>query len=127
MKRVTLLIFLVAGFVPAAAAQEHGQVGVFAEYYKLKKTNTDFGGLGGRFAINYRRSVAFEAEMGYDFEQVFTESFTSGTGTVQFVRSNIRVLHGLFGTKIQRSNGSIRPFLPLMGWCGIFPLTPVPG
>src|SRR2546426_3101857 len=89
MKRVTLLIFLVAGFVPAAAAQEHGQVGVFAEYYKLKKTNTDFGGLGGRFAINYRRSVAFEAEMGYDFEQVFTESFTSGTGTVQFVRSNI--------------------------------------
>ena len=126
MKRVTLLIFLVAGFVPAAAAQEHGQVGVFAEYYKLKKTNTDFGGLGGRFAINYRRSVAFEAEMGYDFEQVFTESFTSGTGTVQFVRSNIRVLHGLFGPKIQRSHGSIRPFLTLKGGFVYFRFDPAP-
>src|SRR2546426_10106994 len=126
MKRVTLLIFLVAGFVPAAAAQEHGQVGVFAEYYKLKKTNTDFGGLGGRFAINYRRSVAFEAEMGYDFEQVFTESFTSGTGTVQFVRSNIRALHGLFGPKIQRSHGSTPPLLTPHGRLLHFRLPPPP-
>lgn len=128
MKRFALLLLLGGGLVPAVAAQEleHGQVGVYADYFKLKKTGTDFGGLGGRFALNHGRSLAFEAEMSYDFEQIFTETFTSSTGGIQFARSNIRVLHGLFGPKIQRSRGSIRPFLTVKGGIINFRFDPRP-
>lgn len=94
MKRITFLIIITCiGFVPIAHAQNHGEVGAFVEYFKLNQTGSNFAGLGARAAINAARHVQVEAEMSYDFNQVFTEGFTdTGTGTITTLGSNIKVL-----------------------------------
>ena len=61
MKRVALLLVFIAGWaVPGAFAQdnEHVQVGVFADYFRLSQTNTDLFGVGGR--ASFRGLQAFE-------------------------------------------------------------------
>jgi hypothetical protein len=70
--------------------------------------------------------VQIEAEMSYDFNQVFTEGFenTSG-GTITAVNSNIRILHGLFGPKIQTS-GPVRLYATVKGGFTDFRFDPVP-
>jgi hypothetical protein len=114
---ISLAVFLVA--VPAACAQEegteHGQIGVFGSYFRSPQTHTNFAGLGGRFSLNAAQPLQFEGELSYDFSQVFTEGFTSpSSGSVTFVPSNIRVLHGLFGPKLQ-TRGPVRLFATLKG------------
>ena len=78
MKRLAVLLIFAACAVPASFAQEndHVQVGVFADYLRLSQTNTNFAGLGGRFTFTGYRALKLEAEMSYDFNQVFTEGFT---------------------------------------------------
>lgn len=73
MKRLALLLLLGTGLVPAAFAQEtdHLQVGVYADYFGLKQTKTNFAGLGARVGIPAIRHVNFEGEINYDFDQVF--------------------------------------------------------
>lgn len=116
MKRVALLLVLGACIVPAVAAQEHGQVGVYADYFRLGETKSNYGGVGGRLSVNTGRWLQWEGELNYDFTQTFTEGFTdTGTGGVTLVRSDLRVLHGLFGPKLQAGHGAIRPFVTLKG------------
>src|SRR5713226_1480183 len=110
MKRVALLIFLAGWLVPVASAQEHFQVGAYVDYFRLSQTNTNMAGLGGRAAIKAFSHVMLEGEMTYDFEQVFSETFTSGTN-IQVVPSNLKVLHGLVGPKFIGGHGKIRPFV----------------
>jgi hypothetical protein len=116
MKRIALLVALLGfGLVPAAHAQDHGEVGAFADYFHLQQTDSNFAGLGGRLSFNVIRHVQLEAEMGYDFNQVFTEGFTDPvSGSVTLQRSNLRVLHGLFGPKVQ-TGGPVRLFLTVKG------------
>jgi hypothetical protein len=126
MKRIALLIFIAGmGIAPAVRAQDHAEVGAFADYFKLGETNTSFVGLGGRAAINIHRHVQIEAEMSYDFNQVFTEGFTDSTGTVTTQNSDIKVLHGLFGPKFQTS-GPVRFFVTVKGGLADFRFDPVP-
>jgi hypothetical protein len=93
-------------------AQDHGEVGAFADYFKLSRTTPDinFVGVGGRVAFNLRPSVALEAEMAYDFERNFTSTFSNGVST-QFVTSNLRPLHAMFGPKFQTGSGPFRAFV----------------
>jgi hypothetical protein len=121
MKRILITVSLAAflAAVPAVRAQgeggEHGQVGVFGSYFRSPQTHTNFAGLGGRLALTARGPLQFEAEMSYDFSQVFTEGFTNpSTGSVTFVPSSLRVLHGLFGPKLQTS-GPVRLFVTVKG------------
>jgi hypothetical protein len=118
MKRLSVLLILAASAVPASFAQENDrvQVGVFADYLRLSQTNTNFAGLGGRFALTGYRALKLEAEMSYDFNQVFTEGFTdTSTGTVSINRSNLRVLHGMFGPKLELGHFPIHPFVTVKG------------
>jgi hypothetical protein len=127
--RRALFIFsiLIAGWAPLASAQEHGQVGVFADYVRLGKTETNFAGLGGRLAFNANRYVGLEAEMGYDFNQAFTEGFTDPvSGSVTLRRSNLRILHGLFGPTLQTGHGPIRAFITVKGGFMNFRFDPRP-
>ena len=117
MKRILFLLLLAGCLVPGARAQEqeHGQIGAFGSYFRSPQTQTNFAGLGGRLAMNASQPLQFEAEMSYDFAQVFTEGFTSPTtGTVTLQPSDVRVLHGLFGPKLQ-TRGPVRLFLTLKG------------
>ena len=127
MKRATLLLFLGSWLVPLACAQDHLQVGAYADYFRLSQTNSNMAGLGGRAAIRVFPHVMMEGEMSYDFQQAFTEGFTSTSGgTVTFQNSNVKVLHGLFGPKIVAGHGGIRPFVTLKGGFVNFRLDPRP-
>ena len=118
MKRVALLLFLAVSFVPLASAQdgEHVQLGVFADYLRLSQTDNNFGGVGARVSFQAYKEIKLEGQMSYDFNQTFTEGFTdTGTGTVTIARTNLRILHGEFGPKINIGHHAIQPFVTLKG------------
>lgn len=127
MKRFAFLILVAGlGFAPLANAQDHAEVGAFVDYFKLGETGSNFVGLGGRAAVNFTSHLQFEAEMSYDFNRAFTEGFTNTSGgSVAFQNSNLRVLHGLFGPKIQTS-GPVRVFVTLKGGFTDFRFDPEP-
>jgi hypothetical protein len=127
MKRIAFLLLVAGlGFAPISRAQDHAEVGAFVDYFRLGETGTNFVGLGGRAAFNVVRHVQIEAEMSYDFNQAFTEGFTNSTsGAVITQNSNIRVLHGLFGPKIQTS-GPVRVFVTVKGGFTNFRFDPAP-
>jgi len=108
----SIMLVLAAAFAlpSVAAAQDHGEVGVFVNYFRLDRTTPDinFIGVGGRVAFNVRPTVALEAEMAYDFERNFTSVFSNGIST-QFVDTSTRPLHALFGPKFQ-TTGPLRIF-----------------
>ena len=118
MKRIAILLaFVGLAFVPQARAQNHAEAAAFGDYYRPSQLNDrSMWGLGGRFSLNVHPKVQLEAEVAYDFQQSFNESFTDPiTGNVTLTRSPIRVLHGLFGPKLQTGGGALRAFLTLKG------------
>lgn len=126
MKRVALLLFLAGLFVPLASAQDHFQVGAYGDYFRLSQTDTNMAGLGGRAGFKLMSHVMFEAEMSYDFDQVFTENCVSAGCTVTAANSDLKVLHGLGGFKFIGGRHAIRPFLTLKGGFVNFQLNPRP-
>jgi hypothetical protein len=127
MKRVALLLFLAGWLVPLASAQDHFQVGAYADYFRISQTKSNMVGLGARFGVKALPYVMLEGEMSYDFNQAFTEGFTNPAGgAITFQNSNLKVLHGLFGPKITAGHGAIRPFLTLKGGFVNFRLDPRP-
>jgi hypothetical protein len=115
MKRL-LGIFVASLFfaVPMLMAQnsDHGEVGAFADYFRLSDSNParNFVGVGGRAAFNVQSSVQIEAEMAYDFKRNYTSTFTNGVST-EVVNSGLRTLHGFFGPKFQTGSGPFRVFV----------------
>jgi len=126
MKRFALLLFLAAGLVPLASAQDRFQVGAYGDYFRISQTDTNLAGLGGRAAIKVFPHVMFEGEMSYDFQQAFTENCLSTGCTVTVANSNLKVLHGLAGPKIIGGHGRLRPFLMVKGGVINFRLDPRP-
>jgi hypothetical protein len=115
MKRFVLLAaFAAIIFAPAARAQNHAEVGAFVDYFELHETRTNYVGIGGRVAVNIARPVQIEAEMSYDFGRAFAETFSNGTGVVSTQNSRLKVLHGLFGPKLQ-TTGPVRVFVTAKG------------
>ncbi len=126
MKRVALLLFLTGWLVPLASAQDHFQVGAYADFFRVSQTKTNMAGLGGRVGYKVFSHVMLEGGMSYDFKQAFTEQCLSPSCTVTVANSNIKVLHGLFGPKIVAGHGAIRPFLTVKGGFVNFRLDPRP-
>ena len=126
MKHGLLGIFCtlaIVGLAPASFAQErehsdHVQASVYADYFRLSQTKTDFAGLGARVGFTAYKEIKLEGEMNYDFNQVFTEGFNDNSTvppTVTLARSNVRVLHGLFGPKLELGHHSFHPFITVKG------------
>ncbi len=113
MKRLAVLLALAGAlylFPAPALAQDHVEVGVFADYVKLHNAgDANFWGLGGRAAFNVHRNIQFEAEMAYDFEKTINVSFTSNGG-ITVARSPLHLLHGTFGPKFTLGTGAWRIF-----------------
>jgi hypothetical protein len=122
MKRIAILSALalfVAMIAPRASAQmednkNHGNFGVYFDYNRLggiQGNHTNMFGVGARLGVNVHPHVVLEGEMAYDFER----NVTSGTtGITNVNRSSLRLLHGLFGPKIQ-TTGPVRVFALLKG------------
>lgn len=124
MKRIAVLsalALLVAMIAPRASAQvednkNHGNFGVYFDWTRLgglQGTRQNMFGVGGRLGVNVHRHVVLEGEMAYDFEQNVTSSITS-SGITTTNRARLRLLHGLFGPKIQ-TTGPVRVFALLKG------------
>jgi hypothetical protein len=117
MKRFVLLTAVAAivfVFIPAARAQDHAEVGAFVDYFRLHDTATNYVGIGGRAAFNVAAPLQIEAEMSYDFGRAYAETFGNASGVVGTQNSHIKVLHGLFGPKLQ-TPGPVRVFVTAKG------------
>jgi hypothetical protein len=120
MKRFGILCALglcLAMIAPRASAQDdknHGNFGVYFDYTRLQFAKQNFFGVGARLGINVHPHIVLEGEMAYDFERNATASITDLSGNTTTVRSNLRLLHGLFGPKIQ-TTGPVRVFAVLKG------------
>lgn len=121
MKRLAVigaLVVCVCMLAPAASAEDHdynhGSFGVYFDYTRLQFAKLNMFGVGGRIGFNFKPAIAIEAEMAYDFEQSATATITSG-GITNTSRSNLRLIHGLIGPKIQSTKGPIRIFVVLKG------------
>lgn len=116
MKRIAVLIGLgLCLALPSlmAAQEDHGEVGVFADYLRFAPASsvTNFVGVGGRVGFNVHPNIALEAEMNYDFKRNFTSTSNNGI-TTNFVTTGVRPLTGLFGPKFQAgTTGPVRVFL----------------
>lgn len=132
MKRLLCLFLMIGGLIfailPAAHAQDsenHAEIGIFGDYFRLGATKgpslastgaTSFGGVGARLSINVSRRWQIEPEMNYDFAASFSEGFTGPSGTVAgFSTSSLRILHGMIGPKFQTGGGAFRAFLTVKG------------
>lgn len=112
-RRFSLLLILTAicMWVPAFA-QDHGEVGVFADYFRTQFLPQDEVGVGARVSLNFREHMAFEAEGAYDFERTRINVFTSSPGISNTSRSSLRLTHFLVGPKLQLgTRGPFRAFL----------------
>lgn len=69
-----------------------------------------------RVGFNIHPAVALEGEMSYDFQRSTTQTITSG-GITDTFRSNLRLIHGLFGPKIQTTKGACACFSWLRADC----------
>jgi hypothetical protein len=123
MKRLAIfsaLALFLAVLSPVASAQKtsnddknHGNFGIYLDYTRLQHASANMFGLGGRLGINVAPHLVLEGEMAYDFERSQTQTITS-SGITNTFRSNLRLIHGLFGPKIQ-STGPVRIFAVLKG------------
>jgi hypothetical protein len=113
MKNLAMLSVaaLCLALVPATQAQtnpqdegnqnkNHGNIGAYVDYTRLQGQSLNMFGVGGRIGFNIKKRIVLEAEMAYDFERTSTQTFTAGSST-STVRTDVRVLHALFGPKIQ--------------------------
>lgn len=107
------LLFLAS---PMLFAQEqswnHVDIGVFANYYRFADPGptSNFLGLGGRAAFGLRPNVQLEAEMAYDFERNYTNTFNNGISETT-VNSKLRALHGFFGPKFDIGSPAFHAFV----------------
>src|SRR5215472_11904081 len=70
MHRAVFFLSVLILVCPAAVSQNHGEVGVFANYFRFHNANDlNMLGVGGRLSVNVHPHVVLEAEGAYDFEQ----------------------------------------------------------
>ena len=124
-KHLALILFSAAflAFCSPAVAQNHGEVGAFADYFRFHNANNlNMWGVGGLVGINVTPHVALEAYGAYDFER--TTRFTVASLTNP-VRVDFRATHFLFGPKFQLGGSHAwRLFAVLQGGFVRFGTTP---
>jgi len=108
----------------AAQEREHLQVGMYGDYFRVSQTDTSSLGVGARLAFPIMHRVKIEGEVAYDFSSAFTEGFTqTGTGTITVQNTNMRILHGEFGPKLDLGHGRFHPFVFAKGGLANFNLS----
>lgn len=95
-----------------AVAQNHGEVGVFADYTRVAALPQDELGVGARVSVNFRAHMALEADGSYDFERTRIQVDTPSPGISNTSRSSLRLTSLLFGPKLQLgTKGPFRAFV----------------
>lgn len=117
--RAVLVVLAICFAAPWASAQnpnqveetEHFNVGIFADYFRLPRTDPPLNlvGVGARAGVNLSPRWQLEAEMSFDFRRSFTSTFTNGFTNLT-ITSRLRTLHGLAGPKVNLGIGPLRAF-----------------
>jgi len=112
-------------FATNAFAQNHGEVGVFADYFRFHNANDlNLFGIGGRIGVNVHPHVALEAEGAYDFER---STNITVNGLSNTVRTSFRATHFLAGPQFTLGgNKPWRLYGVLRGGFVRFGVTPGP-
>jgi hypothetical protein len=107
-----LLLVAAAPLVVAQDQSDHVEIGAFADYFRFSDASParNFIGLGGRAAFSVHPNIQVEAEMAYDFQRNYTNTFSNGV-TTELVNTQFRTLHGFFGPKFQTGSGPFRIFV----------------
>ncbi len=115
---ILLLALLILALGPQLLAQnpessgalDHGQVGFAVDYFRPSQLgNLNEVGLAGTAGFKLRPNLQLEGLMAWDFNQGFTET-CSGCLPFRTARSGVKVLHGLFGPKIEGGTHSAKLF-----------------
>lgn len=107
-----LIVIAAVSMCVPVFAQNHGEVGVFADYFRTQFLPQDEVGVGARVSVNFRKHMAFEAEGAYDFERTRVNVFSPSPGISNTSRSSLRLTHFLVGPKLQLgTRGPFRAFL----------------
>jgi hypothetical protein len=136
MKRwsILFLALLILAAGPQLLAQspessgelDHGQVGFAVDYFRPSQLgNLNEIGLVGTAGFKVHRNVQLEGQMAWDFNQGFTES-CSGCLPFRTARSGVKILHGLFGPKIEGGTHSAKLFGTLKAGFVDFRFSPEP-
>jgi hypothetical protein len=122
MKRIAGLLALAALFLAPMlmmAQEEHGEFGVYADYTRLTHANNaNFWGPAASIGFNMNKWLQLEGNFGYQPAQTITftgVSTTGGVTTTNAFTSNIRLLEGMFGPKIQVPLGPFKAYAVLKG------------
>jgi hypothetical protein len=99
-----------------AEENEHFNVGIFADYFRLRRTDPPLNllGAGVRAGVNLSYSWQMEAELSLDFRRSFTSTFTNGFTNLD-ITSRVRTIHGLAGPKLNVGLGPMRGFVTFKG------------
>jgi len=129
MSRFAMIAALVLGLaapglVIAQSTEDHGEVGVFADYFRFTpgSSATNFVGVGGRLGVNVHPNIMLEGEMNYDFKRNYTNTFSNGV-TTSFVTTGVRPLTGLFGPRIYTGTSGPR-YSSLAKWASSTSMKP---
>ena len=113
--RLAVLGILMAAQSVFAQEHDHGEFGVYGDYFRLRAAgNTNYLGAGGRIGFNVAPRVQLEGQMTYDFERSFT-TMTPTAFTTTVGRSSVTLLHGLFGPKFALGTDHARLFGTVQG------------
>ncbi|HWR36411.1 MAG TPA: hypothetical protein VN622_11135 [Clostridia bacterium] len=120
MKLIALVMLVAVLCVPAMFAQDeelnHGTIGAFMNYFRLEHADANMIGIGGRLGVNVHPNLQLEGEAAYDFERNFDTTIPLPGGAPNtFARSPLRLVHGLFGPKLQVGTGAFRAFVLAKG------------
>lgn len=120
MRKMSLLAVLAAFVIvaPAMFAQDHGEVGAFADFTRLGTAGNghlNYLGLGARLSFNVHPNLALEAEGSYDPNRSYTNTTDTGGGTFTTYRSNLHLAQAMFGPKFQFGTGAVRAFVTVKG------------
>jgi hypothetical protein len=109
-----------------AHAQKRVEAGLLLDYLGVSQTQTDNFGVGGRLGYRVHRNVMVEGELAYDYGVNFQELYSNiAYGNVAAIeQTSIGITQGLFGPKLQRPHGHLRPFVTLKGGFIDFRLSP---
>src|SRR5581483_11374231 len=101
MRKISILAVLAACFMlaPALFAQDHGEVGVFADYTRIGTAGSDlnFVGVGARLSFNVHPNLALEAEGSYDPNRAYAYTNNGNNGGVfGTYNGNLHIANAMF-------------------------------
>jgi hypothetical protein len=108
------LALVSSAYSQSTGDKNRGDFGIYFDYTRLQFADVSLFGIGGRAGINLHPHIALEGEFAYDFSRAVGPACLPPPFTTDCFQPNVRLLHGLFGPKLQ-TTGPVRVFAVFKG------------